>query len=99
MSKIYGVFLKYYLDVWQPAHQGNVDASDRPVSISFLSNIFNIHTKLNILSNWYTNELKKIHGPEREDPRSVPFNVDVVYAVGEGTPDGRQVNVLIIVLR
>jgi hypothetical protein len=34
-------------------------------------------------------ELKKIHVPELEDPRSVPFNVDVAYATGGGTPHGR----------
>jgi hypothetical protein len=37
--------------------------------------------------------LKKIYGPELEDPRPEPFNVDVVYAVGGGTPHGRYVNV------
>jgi hypothetical protein len=40
--------------------------------------------------------LKKIHGPALEDPRSVPFNVDVVYAVGGGTTRGRYVNILIV---
>jgi hypothetical protein len=33
-------------------------------------------------------ELKKIHGPELEDPRSVPFNVDTAYALNGGTPHG-----------
>jgi hypothetical protein len=31
-------------------------------------------------------ELKKIHGPEVQDPRSVPFTVDSAYATGGGTP-------------
>jgi hypothetical protein len=43
-------------------------------------------------------ELRKIHGPELQDPRSVPFNVDPAYVEGRDTPHGRQVNVLIIVL-
>jgi hypothetical protein len=34
-------------------------------------------------------ELKKIHGPKLEDPRSVPFNVDTAYVMGGGTPHGR----------
>jgi hypothetical protein len=34
-------------------------------------------------------ELRKIHGPELQDPRSVPFNVDAVYATVRGTPLGR----------
>jgi hypothetical protein len=45
--------------------------------------------------------LKKIHGPELEDPRSedlrsVPFNVNVAYIAGGGTPHGRYVNVSIV---
>jgi hypothetical protein len=40
--------------------------------------------------------MKKIHGIELEDPRSVPFNVDVAYAAGEGTPHGRYVKISII---
>jgi hypothetical protein len=37
----------------------------------------------------------KIHGPELEDPRSVPFNIDVAYATGGGISHGRYVNVSI----
>jgi hypothetical protein len=33
-------------------------------------------------------EMTKIHGTELEDSRSVPFNVNDVYAVGGGTPYG-----------
>jgi hypothetical protein len=33
----------------------------------------------------YTEELRKIHGPDIEDSRSVPFNIDATYAVGGGT--------------
>jgi hypothetical protein len=31
-----------------------------------------------------------------EDPRSVPFNIDVAYAVGGGTAHGRYVKVSIV---
>jgi hypothetical protein len=51
---------------------------------------------LNILQERYTAELKKIHGPEQEDMRSVPFNIDIVYAAGGGTSHGRYVKVLIV---
>jgi hypothetical protein len=34
-------------------------------------------------------ELKKIHKPKLEDPMLVPFNDDIVYAVGRGTQHGR----------
>jgi hypothetical protein len=40
--------------------------------------------------------LRKIHGPKLEYPRSVPFNVDVVYVMGGGIPHGRYVKILII---
>jgi hypothetical protein len=33
--------------------------------------------------------------PELEDPRSVPFNIDVVYVAGGGTPHGRYVKISI----
>jgi hypothetical protein len=33
--------------------------------------------------------LRKAHGPELQDPRSVPFNIDTAYVVGGGTPHGR----------
>jgi hypothetical protein len=38
----------------------------------------------------YIEGLKKIHGAD-VDPKSVPFNVVVVYAAGGGTPHGRYV--------
>jgi hypothetical protein len=41
---------------------------------------------LNILQERYTQELKKIHGPEPEDPRLVHFNIDAAYASSGGTP-------------
>jgi hypothetical protein len=41
-------------------------------------------------------ELKKIYGPELEDPRSVPFNIDGAYAAVKGALLGRYVNVLIV---
>jgi hypothetical protein len=34
-------------------------------------------------------ELRKIHGPELQDPRSVPVNIDAAYGAGGGTPHGR----------
>jgi hypothetical protein len=40
---------------------------------------------LNILLERYAEELRKIHGTQLEDPRSVPFNIDAVYAAGRGT--------------
>jgi hypothetical protein len=36
-----------------------------------------------------TEELKKIHMPDIQDSRSVPFDVPVAYATGGGTPYGR----------
>jgi hypothetical protein len=44
----------------------------------------------------YTKELRKIHGPQLEDPRLVPFNIDVAYAAGGGTPHERYVKISII---
>jgi hypothetical protein len=44
----------------------------------------------------YTKELKKIHRPELEDSRSVPFNIDVAYATGGGTSHGGYVKVSIV---
>jgi hypothetical protein len=52
--------------------------------------------EFNILQGRYTEELRKIHKPELENPRSVPFNVDVAYAAGGGTPHGRYVKVSIV---
>jgi hypothetical protein len=34
-------------------------------------------------------ELKKIHWPNVQDPRSVPFDVPAVYPMGGGAPHGR----------
>jgi hypothetical protein len=34
-------------------------------------------------------ELRKIYGPELQDLRLPPFNIDAVYAVGGGTPHER----------
>jgi hypothetical protein len=62
-----------------------------------MHNLLYIRTHLlNILQERYTQEFKKIHGPELEDPRSVPFNVDAAYASGGGTPHGRYVQIPII---
>jgi hypothetical protein len=43
-------------------------------------------------------ELRKIHMPELQDLRSIPFNIDTTYAAGEGILRERYVNVSIIVL-
>jgi hypothetical protein len=53
---------------------------------------------LNILQKRYTTELRKIHGSQLEDPRLVPFNVDVMYATGGGSPHGRYVKISIVLL-
>jgi hypothetical protein len=34
--------------------------------------------------------------PQLEDPRSVPFNVDIAYAMDRGTLHGRYVKISII---
>jgi hypothetical protein len=39
---------------------------------------------------------KYIHGAELEDPRSVPFNIHVMYVVGGATPHGRYIKISII---
>jgi hypothetical protein len=87
-----------YLDLWQSAHQGNVYATEKLVSINFLlwHIICYICIKLNIPQDRYTEELKKIHMPDLEDPRSVPFNVNDAYDAGGGTPYGRYVKVSIV---
>jgi hypothetical protein len=40
--------------------------------------------------------LRKIYGPELEDPRSMPFNVDAAYVVCGCTPHRRYVKILIV---
>jgi hypothetical protein len=40
--------------------------------------------------------LRKIHRPELEDPKSVPFIIDVAYATGGGTPHTRYVKISIV---
>jgi hypothetical protein len=87
------------LDVWQPTDQGNADTTKKLVSISFYTYtlfVIFIYIKLNILQDRHTEELKKIHMPELEDPRSVPFNVDAAYPAGGGTLHGRYMNVSIV---
>jgi hypothetical protein len=88
----------HYLDVCQPAHQGNADANEKLVSIIFLRLriICYLGSKLNILQDRYTEELKKIHRPELEDPKLLHYNVDVMYAANGGNPHGRYVKVSII---
>jgi hypothetical protein len=96
-KKISGV-QPHNLDVWMPAHQGNGDASKKLVSYNFecYASFFIYTYLLNILQERYTGELKKIYGPELEDSRLVPFNVDAMYAAGRGIPHGRYVKISII---
>jgi hypothetical protein len=51
---------------------------------------------LNILYERYIEELRKIHEPDLEDPRSMPLNVDAMYTAGGGTPHGRYVKISIV---
>jgi hypothetical protein len=61
-----------------------------------MHNLLYIHMYLlNILQERYTQKFKKIHGSKLEDPRSVPFDVDAVYAMGGGTSHGWYVKILI----
>jgi hypothetical protein len=55
------------------------------------ASLFFIHVnKLIIVQERYTEELKKKHEPDIV-PRSVPFDVDVVYAAGGGLQHERYV--------
>jgi hypothetical protein len=49
-----------------------------------------------MLQERYTEELRKIHGSDLEDSKSVPFNIDATYVVGGGTLHGRYVKISII---
>jgi hypothetical protein len=40
--------------------------------------------------------MRKIHGPQLEDPRLVPFKVDAAYATGGGTMHGMYVKLSIV---
>jgi hypothetical protein len=44
----------------------------------------------------YTEELRKIHGPEVENLMLVPFNIDASYVADGGTPYGRYVKISIV---
>jgi hypothetical protein len=81
----------HYLDVWQPAHQGNADAAEKLISISFYSYASFVIFVLNSIFC-----KTDIHRPALEDPRSVPFNVDAAYAAGGATLHGKFVNVSIV---
>jgi hypothetical protein len=39
--------------------------------------------------------LWKIHGTGLEDPRSVSFNIEAMYAMGGGSPHGRYVKIFL----
>jgi hypothetical protein len=51
---------------------------------------------LNILQERYIEELNKIHEPELEGSRSVPFNLDDAYAANGGTLHERYVKISIV---
>jgi hypothetical protein len=88
----------HYLNVWLPAHDGDADMAEKVVSNNIKCSIqFVIYLYLlNILQEQYTEELTKIHRPEIEDPRSVPFNIDAAYDAGGGTPHGGYVKISIV---
>jgi hypothetical protein len=87
----------HYLDVWAPAHEGVAVTAEKLVSNNFTIMRHLLYPiELNILQEHYTEELRKIHRHELEDPGSVPFNVDAAYAAGGGTPHGRYVKVSIV---
>jgi hypothetical protein len=86
------------LDVWLAAHGDDEATTEKLVSnnIKCYAQFVIYLYLLNILQEQFTTELRKIHGPQLEDPRSVPFNIDVVFAAGGGTPHGRYVKILIV---
>jgi hypothetical protein len=88
----------HYLAVWLSAHDDDDATMEKIVSNNIKCYAyFVIYLELlNILQKRYTEELRKIHGSELEDPMSVPFNVDVAYAAGGGTPHARFVNKSIV---
>jgi hypothetical protein len=51
---------------------------------------------LNILQERYTQELRKIHGDDLEDPQSMPFNSDVAHVAGRGTLHERYIKISIV---
>jgi hypothetical protein len=73
---------------------------DPEVTQKFVSNNFNTYVSIvyfiHVINNFtfvqdrYTEELRKTHSPDT-DPRSVPFDVTVVYRAGGGLRHGRYV--------
>jgi hypothetical protein len=53
----------HYFDVWQPAHQGNVDAAERLVAISFILMEYLLYS---YLTQYFVGP---IYGGVEEDPR------------------------------
>jgi hypothetical protein len=80
----------HFIDVWVPMHRDDPEATQKLASNNFNSIVCFIHVKLTFVQDRYTEELKKTHDPDT-DPRSVPFDVNVVYHAGEGLPYGRYV--------
>jgi hypothetical protein len=90
---------RHYLDIWLPMHNDDDASVEKLVSnnIKCYRYLLYIRTySLNILQERYTQELRKIHGVELDDPRSMPLNLDAVYIAGGGTPHGRYVKISIV---
>jgi hypothetical protein len=74
---------------------------DPEVTQKLVSNNFNsyvcivcfIHVMLTFVWDRYMELLRKTHGPDT-DPRSVPFDVNIVYHAGGGLPHGRYVEII-----
>jgi hypothetical protein len=88
----------HYLDIGLPAHDDDEATVEKLVNnnIKHYAQFVIYPYSLNIMKEQYTEELRKIHGPQLEDLRLVPFNIDATYAMGGGTPYGRYVKILII---
>jgi hypothetical protein len=69
----------HHIGIWQPAHEGDATTVEKLVSNNvYCYTPFVIYQYLlNILQERYTTELKMTHGLELEEPKSVPFNIDV----------------------
>jgi hypothetical protein len=83
----------HFIDVWVHMHMDDLEATQKLVSNNFNSYVCIvcfIHVKLTFVHDRYTEELRKTHCSDT-DPRSAPFNKNVVYHAGGGLPHGRYV--------
>jgi hypothetical protein len=67
-------------------HRDDPDATQKFVSNnlnSYICIVCFIRVKLTFVQDRYTEELRKTYGPYT-DPRSVPFDVNIVYHAGRG---------------